>query len=62
MYSLDHHDLGTPATDSDQSNTVEIDGVSDSVPAGTSVMLAAAKIETQIPKLCATDTLKECGS
>src|SRR3990170_2550310 len=62
MYSLDHHDLGTPPVDSDQSVTVEIDGVSVTVPAGTSVMRAAAMIENQIPKLCATDTLKAFGS
>ena len=62
MYSLDHHDLGTPATGSDQAVTVEIDGVSVTVPAGTSVMRAAAMIENQIPKLCATDTLKAFGS
>ena len=41
---------------------MEIDGVSVSVPAGTSVMRAAAMIENQIPKLCATDTLKAFGS
>src|SRR5688572_1760937 len=62
MYSLDHHDLGTPPVNSDQSVTVEIDGVSVTVPAGTSVMRAAAMIENQIPKLCATDTLKAFGS
>jgi formate dehydrogenase major subunit len=62
MYSLDHHDLGTPQVDSDQAVTVEIDGVSVTVPAGTSVMRAAAMIENQIPKLCATDTLKAFGS
>ena len=32
------------------------------VPAGTSVMRAAAIARTQIPKLCATDTLKAFGS
>src|SRR5690606_40060235 len=32
------------------------------VPAGTSVMRAAAMIRKQIPKLCATDTLKAFGS
>lgn len=62
MYSLDHHDLGTPASGSDTSVTVDIDGVSVTVPAGTSIMRAAAMIENQIPKLCATDTLKAFGS
>jgi len=31
MYSLDHHDLGTPLSDSTQSVTVEIDGISTTV-------------------------------
>src|SRR5215207_6642478 len=62
MYSLDHHDLGTPPVNSDQAVTVIIDGVSVTVPAGTSIMRAAAMIENQIPKLCATDTLKAFGS
>ncbi|MGC3980059.1 MAG: formate dehydrogenase subunit alpha [Steroidobacteraceae bacterium] len=62
MYSLDHHDLGTPLSDSKQSVTVDIDGVSVTVPAGTSIMRAAASIANQIPKLCATDNLKAFGS
>jgi len=62
MYSLHHHDLGTPASDSTQQVTVEIDGHSVTVPAGTSIMRAAASIGEQIPKLCATDSLKAFGS
>jgi len=62
MFSLGHHDLGTPRSDSEQSVTVNIDGVSVTVPAGTSVMRAAASIDNQIPKLCATDNLKAFGS
>ena len=62
MYSLDHHDLGTPRSDSTQSVTIEIDGVSVTVPEGTSVMRAAATVGNQIPKLCATDNLKAFGS
>src|SRR6267154_393671 len=62
MYSLDHHDLGTPLSDSTQSVTVEIDGISVAVPAGTSIMRAAASLGNQIPKLCATDNLKAFGS
>jgi formate dehydrogenase major subunit len=62
MYSLHHHDLGTPASDSAQQVTVEIDGHSVTVPAGTSIMRAAASIGEQIPKLCATDSLKAFGS
>ncbi len=62
MYSLDHFDLGTPASDSSESVTLEIDGQSVTVPAGTSVMRAAAMMRKQIPKLCATDTLQAFGS
>ncbi len=62
MYSLDHHDLGTPPSTSTEQVTVEIDGHSVTVPAGTSIMRAAASIGEQIPKLCATDTLRAFGS
>ena len=58
MYSLDHYDHGTPASESTESVTLEIDGQTVTVPAGTSVMRAAARVGTQVPKLCATDTLK----
>jgi formate dehydrogenase major subunit len=68
MYSIDHTDLGTPAPDAAQgletgrTVTLEIDGVAITVPDGTSIMRAAASIGRQIPKLCATDTLKAFGS
>jgi formate dehydrogenase major subunit len=62
MYSLDHHDLGTPPSTSIEEVTVEIDGHSVTVPAGTSIMRAAASMGEQIPKLCATDTLRAFGS
>ena len=42
MYSIDYGDHGTPASAADARVTVEIDGVSVTVPAGTSVMRAAA--------------------
>jgi formate dehydrogenase major subunit len=42
--------------------TLEIDGASVTVPAGTSIMHAAMTLGTQIPKLCATDTLEAFGS
>ncbi len=41
---------------------LQIDGKPISVPAGTSVMRAAAIAGTQIPKLCATDSLEPFGS
>ena len=68
MYALDYTDPGTPPSDSAQTGdvsshvTVEIDGRSISVPEGTSVMRAAAELGTQIPKLCATASLKAFGS
>src|SRR3954470_15216625 len=61
MYAKDHHDLGTPPADGD-AVTLEIDGASVTVPAGTSIMRAAALSDRDIPKLCATDTLKAFGS
>jgi formate dehydrogenase major subunit len=54
-------DYGTPAK-SGAPVTLTIDGFSVTVPEGTSVMRAAAEIGTKIPKLCATDMLKEYGS
>jgi formate dehydrogenase major subunit len=62
MYAIDHKDLGTPAASSAEPVTLEIDGATVTVPAGTSVMRAAALAGTAIPKLCATDTLKAFGS
>ena len=62
MFSLDHYDFGTPASEATEPVTLEIDGHPVTVPAGTSVMRAAAIARTQIPKLCATDTLKAFGS
>lgn len=55
-------DLGTPGVASEQQVTVTIDGREVSVPAGTSIMRAAAMAGTQIPKLCATDSLEAFGS
>jgi formate dehydrogenase major subunit len=62
MYSLDTFDHGTPLSDSTEQVTLEIDGHSISVPAGTSIMRAAAELGEKIPKLCATDTLRAFGS
>jgi len=55
-------DYGTPAIASDLEVTLNIDGIAVSVPAGTSVMHAAAEAGVMIPKLCATDVLKPFGS
>jgi formate dehydrogenase major subunit len=65
MFAIDYEDLGTPApaeAGAQASVTLEIDGTSVSVPAGTSVMRAAALAGVAVPKLCATDTLKAFGS
>jgi formate dehydrogenase major subunit len=55
-------DFGTPASKSTDQVTLTIDGRAVTVPAGTSVMRAAAEINTSIPKLCATDSVKSFGS
>ena len=62
MYAIDYSDPGTPASEATEPVTVEIDGQSVTVPAGTSIMRAAAALERHIPKLCATGTLKAFGS
>jgi len=55
-------DFGTPAVHSDTTVTLSIDGREISVPAGTTVMRAAALSGGSIPKLCASDNLKQFGS
>ncbi|KQT81120.1 formate dehydrogenase [Methylobacterium sp. Leaf465] len=55
-------DYGTPIRVSEQTVTLTIDGMNVTVPAGTSVMAAAMHAGTQIPKLCATDSLEAFGS
>ena len=55
-------DTGTPIRVSDTVVTLTIDGQDVTVPRGTSVMAAAATLGTQIPKLCATDSLEPFGS
>ncbi len=54
-------DFGTPQKDGPLVS-LTIDGVRVQAPRGTSVMAAAAKAGTQIPKLCATDSLEAFGS
>ena len=55
-------DLGTPASVNTQMINLTIDGHACRVPAGTSVMRAAAELGVNIPKLCATDSLDAFGS
>jgi formate dehydrogenase major subunit len=72
MTLLREHDLGTPIPSSAPgvgpavagavNVHVVVDGNSVSVPAGTSVMRAAALAGIDVPKLCATDRLAAFGS
>jgi formate dehydrogenase major subunit len=55
-------DFGTPARVSETRVTLTIDGIDVTVPAGSSVMRAAAQADVKIPKLCATDALESFGS
>jgi formate dehydrogenase major subunit len=62
MQSIADTDLGTPASAATRQVSLTVDGVAVQVPAGTSVMRAAALAGTKIPKLCATDQLAAFGS
>jgi len=55
-------DFGTPASEGPGAVTLEIDGRPVTVPAGSSVMRAAAEAGFKIPKLCAMDSLEAFGS
>ena len=62
MTLLREPDHGTPASSAEQLVSLEIDGLTVTVPAGTSVMRAASEAGTPVPKLCATDSLQPFGS
>ena len=55
-------DFGTPEVAGAASITLSVDGRQVTVPAGTSVMRAAAECGGSIPKLCATDNVAAFGS
>jgi len=62
MNAVIDRDFGTSAVQAETRVTLEIDGQRIEVPAGTSVMRAAAEAGVSIPKLCATETLEAFGS
>ncbi len=61
MFAINRKDAGTPAA-AGEPVTLTVDGTEVTVPAGTSIMRAAAAAGGAIPKLCATETLKAYGS
>ncbi|WP_417589502.1 formate dehydrogenase subunit alpha [Pararhodobacter oceanensis] len=58
----DDRDYGTPASTATKMVSLTIDGFDITVPAGTSIMRAAAEIGISVPKLCATDSVEAFGS
>ena len=62
MNKVRQTDLGTPAPASAETIKIEIDGLPATVRAGTSILRAARESGVDIPKLCATDSVKPFGS
>jgi len=62
MSDLKPLDLGTPPSQSKTDITLSIDGHSITVAEGTSILRAARLAGSDIPSLCATDSLKALGS
>ena len=62
MNRVRQQDFGTPQSTSADIVRVEIDGLPATVPAGTTIMRAARESGIDVPKLCATDSLKPFGS
>lgn len=62
MALIREKDYGTPKRVSENVVTLEVDGKPITVPAGTSVLRAAAEAGVTIPKLCASDNLEPFGS
>ncbi|HET6545173.1 MAG TPA: formate dehydrogenase subunit alpha [Rhodanobacteraceae bacterium] len=62
MRSIAETDRGTPRSQEALEVALEIDGRAVTVPAGTSVLRAAAEAGIAIPKLCATEMLDAFGS
>jgi formate dehydrogenase major subunit len=63
MRSITDVDLGTPPPkEAARKVKLEIDGISVTVPEGSTVLFAASLAGIRIPKLCATDSLEPFGS
>jgi len=62
MALIKETDYGTPAAISSLPITLQVDGVSVTVPMGTSIMRAAVMAGSKVPKLCATDSVEAFGS
>ncbi len=62
MALIEEQDLGTPPAKGEHHVRLTIDGVAVSVPEGTSIMRAAREAGIDVPKLCATDSVKAFGS
>jgi formate dehydrogenase major subunit len=62
MGLIQEMDYGTKPSAATETVRFVIDGQERRVPAGTSIMRAASEMGTQIPKLCATDSLDAFGS
>ena len=61
-YYVPQKDFGTPPVTSTGTVSLTINGFPVAVPAGTSVMRAAALAGIKVPRLCATDTVAAFGS
>jgi formate dehydrogenase major subunit len=62
MALVAEHDLGTPPSKGEHHVRLTIDGVEVAVPEGTSILRAAREAGIDVPKLCATDSVKAFGS
>ncbi len=62
MTAIHEIDYGTPPSRATERVSLTIDGIRVTVPAGTSLMRAAAEAGVTVPRLCATDSLEAFGS
>ncbi|HEV7252928.1 MAG TPA: formate dehydrogenase subunit alpha [Mesorhizobium sp.] len=62
MALIHETDYGTPASTSEKLVTLTVDGLTVTVPEGTSIMRASMDAGVEIPKLCATDSMDAFGS